>query len=325
MEAKLNDTPLKICVRCPNWLGDLFMSTAFITRLMELHPHAQIDLIVKKGFENLPLPHRGKIIPFTKKAFNAIAFGLSLRHKKYDLFYVLPPSPSAAVMAYFSGATTRIGLIGTGRMLWLNEPVDYDREPRSQHLIDEFSLLFKETTEPTYPSLPLAEGWATEQLQGLKLPEKFIALAPGAIYGPAKEWPLTHWQELANLLSKTGFTPLIIGQEGDFDLDLPKEAVNFCGKTNLNQLIALLSKASLLVSNDSGAMHVMSALKKNQIAIFGSTSTVWTGPRNTSAEVVTVNLDCAPCFQRTCKFGHYDCLTQITAESIFGKIQSFKL
>ena len=301
------------------------MSTAFITRLLETYPDAQIDLIVKKGFENLPLPHRGEIIPFTKKAFNAISFGWSLRIRKYDRFYVLPPSPSAAVMSYFSGATSRIGLEGAGRVFWLNESVEYNTEPRSAHLIDEFALLLGDSTEKTYPNLPLTEDWAATQLQNLELPASFIALAPGAIYGPAKEWPLTHWQELAGILIQAGLTPVIVGQEGDFDLELPKGALNLCGKTNLNQLIALLSKAELLVSNDSGAMHVMSALKRPQIAIFGSTSLVWTGPRNTLAEVVTVNLDCAPCFERTCKFGHYNCLTQITPATIFQKLQGFKL
>jgi heptosyltransferase-2 len=71
-----------------------------------------------------------------------------------------------------------------------------------------------------------------------------------------------------------------------------------------------------LVSNDSGAMHVMAALRRPQVAIFGSTSPVWTGPINPKASVVTLGLPCAPCFARTCRYGHYDCLRRVTADAV---------
>ena len=70
------------------------------------------------------------------------------------------------------------------------------------------------------------------------------------------------------------------------------------------------------MSNDSGAMHVMAALRRPQVAIFGSTSPAWTGPINGKASVVTLNLPCAPCFARTCRYGHYDCLGKVTTEAV---------
>ena len=87
---------------------------------------------------------------------------------------------------------------------------------------------------------------------------------------------------------------------------------NYCGKTTL---------AQLLVGNDSGSMHLMAALQRPQIAIFGSTSPTWTGPINANATVMSRNLTCSPCFSRTCRFGHYDCLTQINPENVFAEVQ----
>ena len=96
---------------------------------------------------------------------------------------------------------------------------------------------------------------------------------------------------------------------------------NYCGKTTLAQLLAILTKAQLLVGNDSGSMHLMAALQRPQIAVFGSTSPTWTGPINTNATVISSNLSCSPCFSRTCRFGHYDCLTQINPENVFAEVQ----
>ena len=92
--------------------------------------------------------------------------------------------------------------------------------------------------------------------------------------------------------------------------------LNWCGTTDLPALVAVLARAALLVSNDSGAMHVMAALRRPQVAIFGSTSPDWTGPINAKSSVVTLGLPCAPCFSRTCRYGHYDCLKRITADDV---------
>ena len=92
--------------------------------------------------------------------------------------------------------------------------------------------------------------------------------------------------------------------------------MNWCGETDLAALVAVLARAALLVSNDSGAMHVMAALGRPQVAIFGSTSPVWTGPLNERAAVLHAGEPCSPCFRRTCRHGHYRCLREIAK---FGK------
>ena len=98
----MDSIPTKILIRTPNWLGDLVMSTGFLRAVLETFPNSQVDIILKTGFETLPIPHRGEIILFDKKKDSAGKFGKSLRHKNYDCFYVLPPSFSSALIAFQS-------------------------------------------------------------------------------------------------------------------------------------------------------------------------------------------------------------------------------
>ena len=104
--------PVKILIRTPNWLGDMVMSSGFVRAVLEAFPESQVDLIVKSGFEKIPLPHRGQIIPFDPKKETAGNFGKTLRAENYDYFYVLPPSFSAAWMAHKSKIPHRIGYSG---------------------------------------------------------------------------------------------------------------------------------------------------------------------------------------------------------------------
>jgi heptosyltransferase-2 len=128
------------------------------------------------------------------------------------------------------------------------------------------------------------------------------------------------------LLNSNNVYTLIIGtgedrQLGDFLTKKANRALNICGKTDLNQLIAVLASATALVSNDSGTMHIMAALQKPQVAIFGSTSTTWTGPVNNLAEVITLDFECSPCFKRVCPLGHTNCLHDISPDLVWKKLQ----
>lgn len=317
----------KIVIRTPNWLGDLMMSTAFIQAVLDQFPEAQVDLIVKSGFEGLPLPHRGQIKAFDKTKQSAGSFGRGLQAESYDCFYVLPPSTSSAWMAFRSRAASRIGYVGSGRKWMLKPAIAYQQVPRSQHLVDEYLGLLSEKKKSRYmPTLALSEAWVAQQLEALSaLPESFIALATGANYGPAKKWPIAHYRQLASMLQEQGHTVLLVGtpddvEDGDTIAEGLGSVQNWCGKTNLSQLLALLSKAQLLVSNDSGAMHIMTALQRPQIAVFGSTDPTWTSPLNDKAELLHQKIDCSPCFSRTCRFGHYQCLTQIAPEQVLRQV-----
>lgn len=315
--------PAKILVRTPNWLGDLMMSTAFLRRLLKLYPSAQVDLVVKKGFEAIPLPHRGEVLPFDKTQ-GIGPFAKELKARRYDRAYVLPPSFSSALMVAIAGIPERYGLKGQfGRGLLLNRLIHNPLPPRGQHIAAEYQLLIsaEDGFEPGLPGLALPQGWSDGVLSGpLDLKPGFVAIAPGAIYGEAKRWPYEGWLELIHRLHLAGERVVVLGMEGDFPYE-STEAKDLTGQTNLLELIALLKRAKLLVSNDSGAMHIAAALRRPQVAIFGSTSTLWTSPLNPKARLVSLHLDCAPCFKRVCPYGHYDCLRGIGAELVFEACQ----
>ena len=322
--------PVKILIRTPNWLGDMVMSSGFVRAVLEAFPESQVDLIVKSGFEKIPLPQRGQIIPFDPKKETAGNFGRTLRAENYDYFYVLPPSFSAAWMAHKSKIPHRIGYSGEFRSFLLSLAKKPEATPRSQHLLKEYLNLLAPglSTEKYPPRLEITHEWVEKQLGSLEisLPESFFVFTPGAIFGPAKQWPLEHFRTLATLLHNVFGDPiLILGTEADVksgaEISLGLDFVqNYCGQTSLSELLAILAKAKLLVGNDSGSMHLMSALQRPQIAIFGSTSPDWTAPINPNATVLSRNLSCSPCFSRTCRFAHYDCLKRIEPELVLEEI-----
>ncbi|MBF0279136.1 MAG: lipopolysaccharide heptosyltransferase II [SAR324 cluster bacterium] len=321
-----SSNPQKIVIRTPNWLGDLMMSTAFINAVLAKFPEARVDLIVRAGFEQLPLPHRGSVLAFDKQKQSAGNFGRMLRKEGYDNFYILPPSFSSAWMAFCSGVPNRIGYAGNFRKTLLRPAKSYQSPPRSQHLVKEYLTLLDEdlSLETHRPFLRISDSWVEQQLKKKQLPEKFAVFATGAIYGAAKQWPVSHFRQLAEQLVEPGQSILLVGTKADHDegekicKDL-QGVQNLCGQTSLTELVAILAKAELLVSNDSGTMHIMTALQRPQIAIFGSTSPTWTGPLNPNAQVHYLELSCSPCFQRKCPFGHYRCLQQITPDQILSK------
>ena len=180
---------------------------------------------------------------------------------------------------------------------------------------------------PRFPKLELEEGWADSHLKQLpqELPKHFISFAPGAVYGPAKQWPMKSFQELGEKLTgETDYSVVLVGTDGDREVaelirNQQSDILNLCGKTSLNQLVAILTRSNLLDSNDSGAMHVMAALQRPQIALFGSSTPRWTAPLNPKAEVFYLGLECSPCFKRQCSFEHLNCLTQISVSQVAEK------
>ena len=332
--------PKRILVRTPNWLGDVLMATAFLDALLTIFPKVPIDLIVRQGFEVLPLPVRGEIIPFDRKVISPGAFGRKLwnpggqqsnekgslpQPPNYSHFFVLPPSFSAAWMAYRSRIPYRMGYRGDGRGWLLHPGMRHTHTPRSVHLVREYLDLLQpwgQASEQTQPRLAADEAWILQHLpSSLAESDPYIVLAPGAEFGPAKQWPVTHFQAAAKTLAQAGWRVVVTGLpqdrgHGDTILAGVKDGLNLCGETSLQGLTALLGQAELVISNDSGAMHLTAALHRPQVALFGSSNPVWTAPLNPQAHILTQGLTCSPCYKRTCPLGHTRCLTEITPDEV---------
>jgi len=162
---------------------------------------------------------------------------------------------------------------------------------------------------------------------GLAMTRPVIALCPGAEYGPAKQWPSSHFAALADRLADAGYATWIIGSPKEAPLGETIAAlaaarnhaatpVNLAGRTTLTEALDLLSIATAVVTNDSGLMHVAAALGRPLVALYGSTTPDMTPPLGARVRILERTLACRPCFKRTCPLGHLDCLNLIPAGEV---------
>jgi heptosyltransferase-2 len=172
-----------------------------------------------------------------------------------------------------------------------------------------------------------AQRDATLRKLGLTLDKPIAIFCPGAEYGPAKRWPASYFAEIAQRLQRQGYVVWLIGSAKDKEIAdkiiaLGNSAcLNLCGGTDLSDAIALLSCAQLVISNDSGLMHLAAALDRPMLALFGSSSPQFTPPLSAQAHVLKLDLKCSPCFQRECPLGHFNCMKQLTPDLVWEKLQ----
>ncbi len=241
--------------------------------------------------------------------------------------YVAARSLNASLLPWLAGIPRRIGYQGEGRVLLLNRrlPNPAGRPP----MVAFYSALAGEPVPPDerprlqFDAATLARVTAAAGVA----PGAYWAFAPGAEYGPAKCWPAEHYAELARVLHARDGAPVLLlgsGKEAALCTQIAAAAEGACrvlaGQTALVDAMALIAAARGVVSNDSGLMHVAAAFGVPQAAVFGSTSPEHTPPLNPRARVLWLKeellLDCAPCFDRVCRFGHTRCLTGVSAARV---------
>ncbi len=142
--------------------------------------------------------------------------------------------------------------------------------------------------------------------------------------GEAKRWPAGHFAELARAVRAAGGQVWIFGSNKDREIGDAilagagaDDVCQLAGKTSLDQAVDLLSLASVVVTNDSGLMHVAAALERPIVALFGSSSPGFTPPLSDRAQVLSLNLSCSPCFKRVCPLGHLDCLNKLSPQQVY--------
>ena len=246
---------------------------------------------------------------------------------QFDHAYVLPNSLKAALIPFLARIPQRHGYFGEGRFLLLNRR--RRNLPGRPPMVEFYRALAGAGGGPTpAPRLSLAGPARAEATLRANVTEgAYWAFAPGAEYGPAKCWPAEHYAALARaLFERDGAPVLLLGSSKEAALceAIARAAEPACrvlaGKTMLLEAIALIAAARGVVSNDSGLMHVAAAFGVPQAAVFGSTSPLHTPPLNSRAQVLwlkdELKLDCAPCFERTCRFGHTRCLTELAPQRV---------
>jgi len=324
-------------VIAPQWIGDAVMAEPLLATLAQRGEALTVAALPWVAPAFRAMPQVGEIVelPFAHGQLDWAkrrSIAATLRGR-FDVAYVLPNSIKSALLPWLAGVPVRVGYHGEGRWLLLNRrlanPAD-DRPP----MVAFYGALAGSDFDPgARPRLQLDAATLQAALAKAALgPGAVWAFAPGAEYGPAKRWPVEHYAALAKSLHGTdGAIVALLGSPGEGALceAIADAAPGACrvlaGKTLLLEAMALIAAARGLASNDSGLMHVAAGFGVPQVAVFGSTSPLHTPPLNPKARVLwlkdELGLACMPCFDRTCRFGHYRCLTEVAPERVLASLR----
>ena len=260
-----------------------------------------------------------------------IKLGRQLRAEHYDQAIVLPNSWKSALIPFFADIPLRTGFVGECRWGLLNDARSLDKRLLTMTVQRFVALGLPRTAvlPPICPQPSLAISPAQQQavLEKFVLnpAKKVLALCPGAEYGAAKRWATRYFAEVAQQKLAEGWQVWLFGSAKDQAVAAEITAAvpachDFTGQTALAEAVDLMSLASVVVSNDSGLMHVAAALGKHVIALYGSSDPHFTPPLTATADIISLNLPCSPCFKRDCPLGHTRCLEDLPPSRVLAAI-----
>jgi len=332
----------RILVKGTNWVGDTIISFPAVYSLRRLFPQAHISALVKSHLAELwkANPDVDEVIPYdmprgARRIFGELRIGRLIRDQTIDLAVILPRSFSSALMVFLGGVPRRVGYKSEGRDWLLTERIDCAPELLGRHRMYYYLHLVEclgRCPSPPLPSLSLngnQEDWANTFLSHNKLQGKLlIGLNPGATYGEAKCWPSERFVELGRKLRDGyGASILVFGSSGPQEKALNaiiaqgigEGCLNVSGQTSLLQLAALLRHCQLLVTNDTGTMHVAAGVGTRVVAIFGPTDPQTTSPLGEGHVVVRKEVSCSPCLKRVCPEDHR-CMELISIANVLKAV-----
>ncbi|MDD5298670.1 MAG: lipopolysaccharide heptosyltransferase II [Rhodocyclaceae bacterium] len=323
----------------PSWIGDTVAAQPLFMRLKQYHPDARIDVMappyVAAVLRRMPEVDGVLDNPFGHGALRIRErwrLGRQLAAKGYDAVYVLPNSLKSALVPFFARIPKRVGFKGEMRRGFLNVVHRLDKA-RLPLQVQRYAQLAETPGAPLPEPLPQPRlrvepeaVRSTLAALGLAASSAPVVFCPGAEYGPAKRWPSAHFAALARLLAAEGRPVWLVGSKKDeaggeeIAVASGGTALNLCGRTSLDQAIDLIAAAACVVTNDSGLMHVGAALDVPLLALFGSSSPGYTPPLSDRAKVLSLGLECSPCFKRECPLGHLKCLLDLTPERVWAEM-----
>jgi heptosyltransferase-2 len=344
----------RILVRGVNWLGDAVMTTPALLRLRESSPSAHITLLTHAKLRDLWRGHPAIDAVETFDASDkAWSVGRRLRAGNFDLGLMLPNSPRAALELWLARIPQRIGHARPWRNWLLTSAIPERpgampmhkrsveeiqrlvqtggapaRPPATAHHIFQYLHLVAAlgaSAEPLLPQLTVPENAMVEFTKKFKLTDATcFGLNAGAEYGPAKRWPEERFAEAAiQIQAATKCRWLVFGLKNESEMaariaaKIP-DALNLAGATSLGELCTALKLCRVLLTNDSGPMHVAAALGTPVVVPFGSTSPELTGPGlpgDARHQLLRTGAPCSPCFLRECPID-FRCMTGITVDAV---------
>jgi len=323
-----------LLIRAPNWLGDSVMCLPAIRRLRDIVPPAcGLFVACPEHLADfwMAAPEVDAVAPFSGRRLRDRDLA-RVRRLGAGAAVVFPNSFGSALDVYRAGPALRVGRRGNARgpLLTVRLPPWRRSRWRNWHqaaIHAELAAVFGKMDVGAYirsAMLRVDEEDARRLIQelGLNTEAPLLALAPGAAYGPAKQWPPEFFAEVAREWIRQGGSAVVTGAPGERDLAervaAESGAVPVAGRTSLAGVLGLLSRCTAVVANDSGAMHLAAAAGCTGVAVFGSTDPTATGPIGGRWVVLRQPVNCAPCFERTCKRPErdYRCLRGIRPEHV---------
>jgi len=342
-------SPNNILVRVPNWIGDAVMCLPALMDIRDCFANANITILARPTIAELLREQCGinDVLVYEHHTDHRGIFGLLrlsqvIRKRAFDTAVLFQNAFEAAVLAALSNIPTRIGYATDGRGWLLSQAVRLPSQP-SLHQTRYYQHLVQAITKvPSKDRAPNLVATATNQVASeTKFPEVFlpsgrllIGINPGSIYGSAKRWLPERFAELGDELvaqirkeypEYSSVRCLLMGGKGEESLGMEianrmgSQPIVLSGKTSIRELMGILRGCAVLVSNDTGPMHMAQALGVPVVAIFGSTDPEATRPSGGGQSVIRTEVRCAPCLLRACPIDHR-CMTGISTDQVMTAV-----
>ena len=325
----------------PNWIGDAVMAQPLLQQLKQQHPGRPIDVLAPPSVAPvwramaevdsvLETPFRHRALQLKERW----SYARQLRQRSYADAYVLPNTLKYALIPWLAGITKRVGYKGEMRYGLLNVMHHDDQPPRP--MVPFYAALAHD------PSLPLAKVprprmqvggdkiAAVCAKTGIALNRPLVVFAPGAEFGAAKRGPSAQLAQLAQAIIAADPHAQVALLGSPKDREACDEVVaaskgagmfNLAGATKLDEAIALIARADAVVANDSGLLHIASALNRPVVALYGPTDPDHAPPFSDMAKSISLRLECSPCKQRECPLGHHDCMNKMDMELVWSELR----
>ena len=339
--------PRRILLVKPSALGDIVHTLPVLERLRRRFPSAHIDWLVAPPFAGLLKGHPDLdgIVLFDRRGLLRIAddtplpgaailsLGRKLADGAYDLVIDLQGLLRSGLLTFATLAPTRVGFMAAREGAWLGYTHRVAAHPNdaSRHAVERYLDITQALGCPRgrvdFRFAPISPE-DRESVDALLAPaagQRFAVLLPGTNWA-TKRWPVEHYATLAALLrSETDLVPVIAGGPDAVPLarQIGSAAIDIAGRTTLPGLVELLRRADVVVANDSGPMHIASALGRPLVTIFGPTNPIRTGPFGRDDTVVRLNIVCSPCYSRTCS--HTSCMHELSPARVMKQVRAARL
>lgn len=335
--------PARTLVISPNWIGDAVMAQPLLRLLKDRYPERSIDVLAPVWVAPvwramcevdtvLEAPFRHGALQLGERR----RYAKELKQRGYADAYVLPNTLKFALIPWLADIPRRVGYKGEMRYGLINV-MHYDDADAPRPMVSFYAALAdtpkREVLPPSALPRPTLVVSSEEAVQvasklGLQPDRPLIVFAPGAEFGSAKRWPVSHFAELAKTVfaQRPEMQIVLLGSAKDKSVceEIAASAHgvrNLAGATSLAEAIALIAQAEAMVSNDSGLLHVASALNRPIVAIYGPTDPNHAPPFSDVAKSLYLGIECAPCRQRECPLGHHNCMRGISAEMVWQPLR----